>query len=121
MKKISKEHEWVEVKDGVATLGITSHAADELGDITFVELPEKGQSLGQAEQLGVVESVKAASDIYAPVAGTVAEVNEALEDEPEIINRAAESDGWICKLSDIDESGLDSLMTEDEYRDFLGE
>lgn len=121
MKRISQDHEWVEVKDGVATVGITAHAAEELGDVTFVELPDTGLTVAQGDSLGVVESVKAASDIYAPVGGTVSEVNGKLDDNPELINSDAESDGWICKLNEVEESDMDSLMTEEEYAEFIGE
>ena len=121
MKRISQDHEWVELKDGVATIGITGHAAAELGDVTFVELPDTGLTVAQGDSLGVVESVKAASDIYSPIGGTVSEINDKLDDNPELINSDAESNGWMCKLSEVVESDMDSLMTEEEYAEFLGE
>ncbi len=108
MKYFTKEHEWLEVNGSSATVGITKHAAKELGDITFVELPEIGNEYSAGEVFSVVESVKAASDIYSPVSGTVSEVNSELEDSPEIVNQDAEGKGWICKFSDVnvDTSGL---------------
>ncbi|MFW5803090.1 MAG: glycine cleavage system protein GcvH [Verrucomicrobiota bacterium] len=121
MKRISQDHEWVELKDGVATIGVTAHAAEELGDVTFVELPDVGLTVAQGDSLGVVESVKAASDIYSPVGGTVSEINGKLDDTPELINSDAETDGWLCKLSEVVESDMDSLMTEEEYAEFIGE
>ena len=121
MKRFSEEHEWVEVADGVATIGISAYAADELGDITFVELPEVGIVVGQGDALCVVESVKAASDVFAPISGTVTEVNEALEEDPGIINASAERDGWICKLGEIEEADLDNLMGEEEYEELTAD
>lgn len=118
MKRFSEEHEWVEVKGGIATMGITTYAAEELGDITFVELPTVGTVVAQGESLCVIESVKAASDVFSPIGGTVKEVNMALEDDPGLINASAEKEGWICKLEDIDTGELDSLMTESEYEAF---
>ncbi len=119
MKKYSKEHEWVELENGVARIGISVYAADELGDLTFVELPEVGQSVQAGEVLCVVESVKAASEVYCPVSGTVSEVNEAVEEEPGTINASAEQEGWICKMTDVDEAGLKDLMTAAEYAEFV--
>ena len=119
MKYFCKSHEWVEVVDGVATMGLSKHAADELGDITFVELPETDEDFDKGSAISVVESVKAASDIYAPITGTVSEVNEDLEDEPEKINEDAEGAGWICKLSDITEADLEGLMTAEQYAAFI--
>src|SRR5690242_7151484 len=94
----TKEHEWVKVKDNVAAVGISEHAAHELGDITFVELPAIGKVVKQFAVLAAIESVKAASDIYAPVSGKVVKINDALEDAPEIVNEAAEDAGWIAWL-----------------------
>lgn len=119
MKKFSKDHEWVELADGVATVGISVHAAEELGDITFVELPEVDADVEKGASFSVVESVKAASDIYSPVSGTVSEVNEDLEDEPEKVNEDAEGAGWICKISGVNEADLEGLMTEAEYKEFI--
>lgn len=119
MKKYSKEHEWIELNGDVATIGITEYAAKELGDITFVELPETDEDVAEGDAFCVVESVKAASDVYAPVTGTVIEANEALEDEPELINTAAESDGWICKISGVSEDQIADLMDAAGYAEFI--
>jgi glycine cleavage system H protein len=113
--RYSKEHEWVRVEDSHATIGITSFAADELGDIVFVELPEVGSSLAQFGAFGVVESVKAVSDLFSPVSGTVAEVNEALRDAPELLNSDPFGAGWIARVELADASELDGLMDADAY------
>lgn len=113
--RYSKEHEWVRADGGNATIGITSFAADELGDIVFVELPEVGGQLTQFGTFGVVESVKAVSDLYAPVSGTVVEVNEALRDAPELLNSDPFGDGWIARLELGDASELDGLMDAAAY------
>lgn len=119
MKKYTKDHEWVELDGETATLGISEHAAGELGDITFVELPEKGAVLGQGDVVSVVESVKAASDVYSPVGGTVTEVNTELSSNPAVVNESAEDNGWICKLKILDAKELDSLMDEAGYTKYL--
>jgi glycine cleavage system H protein len=119
MKYYTEEHEWVEIVGKEATIGISEHAAAELGDITYVELPEDGNDLIIGDQLGVVESVKAASDIYSPLSGTIVAINEALDNTPELINESAESKGWICKLADFDESELDDLMNTSGYEKYL--
>ena len=111
----SKEHEWVRVDGSRATIGITSFAADELGDIVFVELPEPGAGLSQFGTFGVVESVKAVSDLYAPVSGEVVEVNEALRDAPELLNSDPFGEGWIAKVELADSSELDNLMDASAY------
>lgn len=113
--RYSKEHEWVRADAGNATIGITSFAADELGDIVFIELPEVGSELTQFGTFGVVESVKAVSDLYAPVSGTVVEVNEALRDAPELLNSDPFGAGWIARVELSDESGLDGLMDAGAY------
>ena len=113
--RYSKEHEWVRVEDSHATIGITSFASDELGDIVFVELPEMGSSLTQFGAFGVVESVKAVSDLYAPVSGTVAEVNEALRDAPELLNSDPFGAGWIARVELSDSAELEALMDADAY------
>jgi len=120
MKKFAPSHEWIEVKAGSGVIGISAHAAKELGDVTYVELPDAGATLQVGDTLGSVESVKAASDIYAPVGCTVDEVNSPLEDEPELLNESPQDRGWLCKVSNIREQDLDSLMTEDAYKAFLG-
>jgi glycine cleavage system H protein len=121
MKRYTKDHECVWIDGDLACVGISRHAADELGDITFVELPELDADLIVGDVLGVVESVKAASDIYAPISGTVKEVNVALDDTPGIINTSPESDGWICKLDNFDIAEMEELMDEKEYAEFIAE
>ncbi|UFS71673.1 glycine cleavage system protein GcvH [Geomonas sp. RF6] len=118
-KYYTKEHEWVEVVGEVATVGISVHAAHELGDITFIELPATGKTVSQSEVLAGIESVKAASDVYAPLSGTVIEVNPDLESAPEIVNQSAEGEGWLCKLEPADLSELSALMDEAKYQEYL--
>lgn len=118
MKKYTDEHEWVDFADGVATVGISAHAANELGDITFIELPEIGTVVKQGDSIGTVESVKAASDIYSPVAGRIAEVNSTVEAAPEIVNKSPEEKGWFCKLDGVIEDELKALMSDGEYEEF---
>jgi glycine cleavage system H protein len=113
--RYSKEHEWVRTEDSHATIGITSFAADELGDIVFIELPEVGSSLTQFGTFGVVESVKAVSDLFSPVSGTVAEVNEALRDAPELLNSDPFGAGWIARIELSDASELDALLDAGAY------
>ena len=113
--RYSKDHEWVRVADGVGTIGITEYAANELGDVVFVELPEVGSELSQFAPFGVVESVKAVSDLYAPVSGRVTEVNQALGERPELLNSDAYGDGWICRVEVRDANELDALMDADAY------
>ena len=115
--RYSKEHEWVRVDGDTATIGITSFASDELGDIVFVELPEVGASLSQFGAFGVVESVKAVSDLYAPISGEVREVNESLRDSPELLNADPFGEGWIARVSVADASELDGLMDAAAYAD----
>jgi glycine cleavage system H protein len=111
----SKEHEWVRVEGGRATIGITSFAADELGDIVFVELPEIGTDLRQFSTFGVVESVKAVSDLYAPISGRVVEINDALRDAPELVNGDAFGDGWMLRIELADDGELEQLMDAAAY------
>ena len=118
-KHYTKEHEWVSVEGTVATVGISEHAAHELGDITFVELPQVGKSVKQFDTLAGIESVKAASDIYAPISGKVVEVNSKLEDAPELVNESAEESGWICKLEATDVAELGSLLDAAAYAEFV--
>ncbi|NID04153.1 glycine cleavage system protein GcvH [Luteibacter jiangsuensis] len=114
--KFAKSHEWVRVEsDGSVTVGISDHAQESLGDLVYVELPEVGSSVEAGAGTAVVESVKAASDIYAPVSGEVIAVNTALSDKPETINEDAYGEGWIFKLKMSDKSQLDDLLTPDEY------
>ena len=112
----AKTHEWVRCEeDGTVTVGITEHAQDALGDVVFVETPDVGDSIAAGDQAGVVESVKAASDIYAPIGGDVTDTNEALEDTPEVVNSEAFTDGWFFKMQPHDLGELDELMSADEY------
>ena len=117
----SKDHEWVALEGEIATVGITDHAQAALGDVVFVELPEVGAVLGQGDQAGVVESVKAASEIYAPIAGEVVEVNAALVEDPALANRAPEGDGWFFRLkaAGADTEGLMDRAAYDAYLETL--
>jgi glycine cleavage system H protein len=118
----AKTHEWVRrEEDGTVTVGITEHAQDALGDVVYVETPEVGDSIAAGDQAGVVESVKAASDIYAPVTGEVVATNETLEDAPETVNSDAFNDGWFFKLQPEDIGELDALMSAEEYEQFCDE
>ncbi|MCH4562911.1 glycine cleavage system protein GcvH [Halomonas sp. EGI 63088] len=115
--RYAESHEWVlDNGDGTVTIGITDHAQEALGDVVFVELPEVGRSLEHNEEFGVIESVKAASDLYAPVAGEIVEVNEALEDAPESVNESPYEDGWIMKVRITDAAALDALLDADGYQ-----
>ena len=114
--RYAKSHEWVlDHQDGTVSIGITDHAQEALGDVVFVELPEVGQTLSQGKEFGVIESVKAASDLYSPVNGEVIEVNEALEDSPETVNDAPYEGGWMMKVRLTDQN-LDSLLDADAYQ-----
>ena len=115
----SEEHEWIEVDGGTATIGITDYAQEQLGDIVFVEVPAAGTTLAKGKEAAVVESVKAASDVYSPVSGTVTEGNAALENDPALVNTSPEADGWFFKLTIADEGELDGLMGEAAYKDFV--
>ena len=117
--KFTKDHEWVRVEGDVATVGITKHAADALGDVVFVETPEAGKTVGKCDSFAVVESVKAASDVYSPVSGTVLEGNPALADTPELVNEDPEGDGWFYKLTLSDPSEVESLMNDSAYAEFV--
>jgi glycine cleavage system H protein len=114
-RRYTKEHEWVQSSGGVATVGITDFAQNELGDIVYVELPEIGRAVAMGDVLGTIESVKAVSELYAPVSGTIAEVNTLLSDKPETVNADAHGAGWICKLTLSKASELDALMDADAY------
>ena len=111
-KKYSKKHEWVSLEGDVATVGITKHAAEMLGDIVFVELPDKGKNVEKEGQAGVVESTKAASDVYTPVSGEVVETNQAIVDDPSKINQDPENTAWFFKLKIKDKSEMDTLMNQ---------
>ncbi len=114
--KYRASHEWVRVEDGIAIVGITDHAQAAMGDLVYVELPDVGQNVAAGDEAGVVESVKAASDIYAPVSGEIVAVNELLEGEPEKVNSDCYGSGWLFKIEIADEAELDSLLTADEYQ-----
>lgn len=116
----AKSHEWVQTEgDGTVTVGISDYAQESLGDLVFVELPEVGETIAAGDACAVVESVKAASDIYAPVTGEVLEINDSLNDSPELVNQDAYGDGWLMKIKLGDESDLDNLMDADAYAQFL--
>jgi glycine cleavage system H protein len=115
----TKEHEWVKVAGTIGTVGISDHAAHELGDITFVELPKIGATVKQFDVLGSIESVKAASDIFAPLSGKVIKVNDALDTAPEAVNESAEDAGWMAQVEIADAAELKNLMTQDQYNDYL--
>ena len=117
--RYTKEHEWVRIEGDLATMGISDHAQEQLGDVVFAELPPIGKQVARGEAIAVVESVKAASDLYAPVGGEVVEVNEALNDEPALVNSGAESTGWFCKLRLADPGELEQLMDADAYQDYV--
>lgn len=119
MLKFTKDHEWLRVDGDIATVGITAHAQEQLGDLVFVELPERGKTFEQGAAAAVVESVKAASDVYAPVGGTVIEVNQAIVDEPEVVNADAMGKGWLFKLRIADPAQLGSLMDEAAYQQMI--
>ena len=118
-KKYTKEHEWIEVEGDTATVGITNHAQESLGDIVFIDLPTVGKEAKSNEELCVIESVKAASDIYAPIDGEVIEINNNLSDDASIVNQDPENTGWIFKMKISNPDQYSSLMTLDEYLAFL--
>lgn len=117
--KYSEDHEWARVEGGEAVIGITDFAQHELTDIVFVELPEVGKVVKKGEQLAVVESVKAVSDVYSPISGKVVAVNSGLEDAPELVNKSPYEDGWIAKLEVADAAELDAMMSADAYRQHI--
>jgi glycine cleavage system H protein len=119
--RYTQDHEWIRLEDdGTATVGITSHAQEQLGDIVFVELPETGTQVSQGDEIGVVESVKAASEVYAPVDGEVVEVNDALPDEPATVNSDPLNAGWFFKVKIADQSQFQALMDEAAYKEHCG-
>ncbi len=119
--KYSKTHEWIRVEGDLLVLGISDYAQEKIGEVVFVELPEVGDNLGKGDSLSVVESVKSANDLYSPVGGEIVEINEELEDDPELINNDAFGKGWICKIKSGDISELDSLLSAEEYEKLLNE
>ncbi len=120
--RFTSDHEWVSVEDNdIAIVGITDYAQSELGDVVFVELPEVDASFHQGDQMAVVESVKTAADVMAPISGTVVAINEELESSPELVNDSPVSGGWFCKLNIQDAAELDALMSESEYEEFISD
>ena len=117
-KYFTEEHEWISVEGDIGTVGITKYAAEQLGDVVFVEVPDVGASFGKGDDMAVVESVKAASDVYAPIGGEITAANDALADAPETVNEDPEGNGWFCKLKISDASALDGLMDEGKYKAF---
>lgn len=117
----TKDHEWIAVEGAEATVGITDYAQSQLGDITFVELPGEGSEVGKGDSASVVDSVKAASDVYAPVSGKVTVANAALEDQPELVNTDPEGEGWLWKMSLSDAAELEGLMDEAAYQAYVAE
>ena len=115
----TREHEWIRIDGDTATVGISDHAQQALGDIVFAEVPEAGKSLNKGDEAAVVESVKAASDVYAPVGGEVLEGNQAVADDPALVNRDPEGEGWFFKLRLADQGELDGMMDEAAYRDWV--
>jgi len=119
--RYTKTHEWVRLDKGIATIGITDFAQEQLGDLTYVELPTIGDNVEAQSEVAVVESVKAAADIYAPVAGTITEINKKLMDQPELVNSDPFGDGWLFKLRPDDVSEIDMLLDADQYEDMIPE
>jgi glycine cleavage system H protein len=115
----TEDHEWIELDGDIATVGITEYAQSQLGDIVFIEVPDEGKVVAKGDDAAVVESVKAASDVYAPVSGTIVEGNPALADEPALVNEDPEGEGWFFKMTLSDTSELDGLMDEGKYQDFV--
>lgn len=117
----TKEHEWAKIENDIATVGITDYAQSELGDIVFVELPQVGDTVTKDESFGTIEAVKAVSDLYAPVSGTVTEVNDTLDEIPETVNQSPYKDGWMIKIRMTDASEKDQLLSPDDYKKLIAE
>jgi len=117
--KYTKDHEWIKMDGDIATVGVSAHAAEQLGDVVFVELPEVDAEFDKGDDCAVVESVKAASEIYAPVSGTITAINQALEDAPETVNTSPEDEGWFFKMKISDSVELDDMMDADSYKKYL--
>ena len=117
--KYTREHEWVRVEGDLAVIGITDYAQKQLGEIVFIELPEAGDDVGQMDEIGVIESVKAASDYFSPISGAVKEVNSAAAEEPAGVNKDPYGDGWLVKIAVSDETEIQDLLSDEEYREFL--
>jgi glycine cleavage system H protein len=120
MLKFTKDHEWLRIDGNIATVGITAHAQEQLGDLVFVELPDVGRTVAPNEAAAVVESVKAASEVYAPLQGEIIEVNHAIVDEPTIVNADPMGKGWFFKVKIADSTQLDSLLSEQSYQSLIG-
>ena len=120
-KKFSKQHEWVSVDGDIATVGITKHAAELLGDVVFVELPEKGKNIEKEGQAGVVESTKAASDVYTPITGEITETNQSIIDDPSVVNKDPEGAAWFFKIKIKNKSELNELLNKADYNKFAKE
>ena len=120
-KKFSKQHEWISVEGDIATVGITKHASEMLGDVVFVELPDKGKIIEKDSQAGVVESTKAASDIYSPIAGEIVDTNQSIVDDPATVNKDPEGNAWFFKIKIKNKSELDELMSKADYEKFAKE
>ncbi len=116
----TKEHEWVRLEDGIAVVGITDYAQDHLGDVVFVELPDVGTEVTQFEPFGVIDSVKASSELYAPLSGEVEAINDALTEQPELVNQAPYGEGWMIKVRPADLAEREQLLDADGYEEFLG-
>ncbi len=116
----TKEHEWVRLEDGIAVVGITDYAQDHLGDVVFVELPDVGTEVAQFEPFGVIDSVKASSELYAPLSGEVEAINDALTEQPELVNQAPYGEGWMIKVRPADLAELEQLLDANGYEQFLG-
>ena len=120
-KKYSKEHEWITLEGDIGTVGITKHAAEMLGDVVFIELPEKGKKVEKDSQIGVVESTKAASDVYTPVSGEITEGNQSIVDDPSTVNKDPEGSAWFFKIKIKNKNDLDALMRQSDYDKFVKE
>ena len=118
-RRYSKEHEWIMVDGNIATIGITDYAQDQLGDIVYVELPDEGKKFARDDVLGTIESVKAVSEIYSPLTGTVVGVNSALDEKPEAVNETPHGDGWYCKIEMADPQEVEQLMDAEAYTTFV--
>jgi glycine cleavage system H protein len=119
--KYTKDHEWLRIEDGVAVVGITDYAQSELGDIVFIEFPEKGKSYSQNDSMGTIEAVKTVADLFAPVSGEIVEVNEELSDNPELVNKDPYDKGWMLKMKISDPSEADALMDSAAYKEHVAE
>ena len=117
--RYTKEHEWVRIDDNILTVGITDHAQSELGDIIFIEFPELNQMISKDEPFGTIEAVKTVADLFGPVSGKVIEINEALEDSPDLVNSDSYGQGWIVKITCTDDSQLDDLLDSEKYKEMI--